>query len=345
LRSKRVNNKCYNPYRELEVLTEWIGRDSVKGKAVLITVGAGFIGSWLSEALIALGAIVTVLDNLSTGSLKNIECQMSLSGFKFLKGDVSNFKLKDRYDFIVHAASLPAPEMYVEKPVDSMLPNSLGTLNVLEAARKYDSVVLYTSTSEVYGDPEVIPTPESYWGKVNPTGIRSCYDESKRFGEALCMAYYRQYGVDVRVARLFNTYGPRLDPGAGYARVVSRFIVQALNNQPITVYGDGRQTRSFLYIADAINALIRMIIDKGLKGEVVNIGNPNEIMILELAELVRRLTGSKSSIVFLPPRPDDPRRRCPDISKAKKLLGWEPKTTLENGLKPTIEWFKEVLRI
>jgi nucleoside-diphosphate-sugar epimerase len=160
-----VNNKCYNPYRELEVLTEWIGRDSVKGKAVLITGGAGFIGSWLSEALIALGARVTVLDNLSTGSQKNIECQMSLSDFKFLKGDVSNFKLKDRYDFIVHAASLPAPEMYVEKPVDSMLPNSLGTLNVLEAARKYDSIVLYTSTSEVYGDPEVIPHTRELLGQ------------------------------------------------------------------------------------------------------------------------------------------------------------------------------------
>jgi UDP-glucuronate decarboxylase len=335
-----MNNAHFNLHGDLEAFINGIEADSIKDKAVLIAGGAGFIGSWLSEALIALGAKVSVLDNLSTGSLKNVERQMSLSSFKFLKGDISSFKFEERYDLIVHAASLPAPDMYVEKPVEAMLPNSLGTLNVLEASRKYDSIVLYMSTSEVYGDAEAIPTPESYWGRVNPVGIRACYDESKRFGEALCMAYFRQYGVDVRIARLFNTYGPRLDPDAGYARVVSRFIVQALNDQPITVYGDGRQTRSFLYVADAVNALIRMMIGEGLRGEVINVGSPNEVTILELAELVKRITGSKSPIVFLPPRPDDPRRRRPDISKARGLLGWGPKTLLGDGLKLTVEWFK-----
>ena len=268
---------------------------------------------------------------------------MGSGKFRFVEGDASKFKIEMGYDLLVHAASLPAPDIYVNRPVENMLSNSLGLLNVLEASRKHDSVVLYTSTSEVYGDAETIPTSETYWGRVNPIGVRSCYDEAKRFGEALCMAYHRQYGVDVRIARLFNTYGPRLDPNANYARVISRFIIQALRNNPLTVHGDGKQTRSFLYISDAVNALVRMMIKENLKGEVVNIGNPSEITILELAELVKRLTNSKSPIQFQPPRPDDPRRRCPDISKAKSLLGWEPKTTLEEGLMLTIEWFRKVL--
>jgi len=318
---------------------------TIKDRRVLITGGAGFIGSWLAEALTTLGAKVTVLDNLSTGSPKNIEHLLHLPNFRFLSGDVSNLNVEEKYDLLVHAASLPAPDLYVEKPVETMLTNSLGTLNILEASRKHSSTVLYTSTSEVYGDAEVIPTPESYWGRVNPIGIRSPYDESKRFGEALCVAYFRQYGVDVRIARLFNTYGPRLDPNARYARVISRFIIQALSGKPITIHGDGRQTRSFLYISDAVNALLRMMVKEGLKGEVINIGNPNEITILELAQLVKKLIDSKSKIEFHPPRPDDPKRRCPDISKAKNLIEWEPKTTLEEGLKHTIKWFKQVLNL
>jgi len=329
----------------IEAFIKGVDTSALKNRSVLITGGAGFIGSWLAEALTTRGAKVTVLDNLSTGSLKNIEHLIGLSNFRFLRGDVSNFNVEERYDFLVHAASLPAPEIYVEKPVETMLSNSLGTLNILEASRKHNSIVIYTSTSEVYGDAEVIPTPESYWGRVNPIGIRSCYDESKRFGEALCIAYFRQYGVDVRVARLFNTYGPRLDPNARYARVISRFITQALSGKPITIHGDGRQTRSFLYISDAVNALLRMMVKEGLKGEVINIGNPDEITILELAQLIKKLTASKSEIEFHPPRQDDPRRRCPDISKAKSLLEWEPKTTLEEGLKHTIKWFKQALNL
>ena len=326
----------------IEAFIKGVDTSALKNRSVLITGGAGFIGSWLAEALTTLGAKVTVLDNLSTGSPKNIE---HLPNLRFLRGDVSNLEVEERYDFLVHAASIPAPDLYVEKPVETMLTNSLGTLNILESSRKHSSTVLYTSTSEVYGDAEVIPTPESYWGRVNPIGIRSPYDESKRFGEALCVAYFRQYGVDVRIARLFNTYGPRLDPNARYARVISKFITQALSSKPITIHGDGRQTRSFLYISDAVNALLRMMVKEGLKGEVMNIGNPNEITILELARLVKKLTDSKSEIEFHPPRPDDPKRRCPDISKAKNLLKWEPKTTLEEGLKHTIKWFKQVLNL
>jgi UDP-glucuronate decarboxylase len=221
-----------------------------------------------------------------------------------------------------------------------MLSNSLGTLNVLEASRKHESTILYTSTSEVYGDADVIPTPETYWGKVNPVGVRSCYDESKRFSEALCTAYHRQYGLDIKIVRIFNVYGPRLDPNASYARVVSRFIIQALKNEPITIHGNGTQTRSFCYISDTVNALIRMLPSKRLKGEVVNIGSPNEITILDLAKMVKKLTESKSPFVFLPPRPDDPKRRCPEISKAKQLLGWMPKISLKDGLRRTIKWFK-----
>jgi len=329
----------------MEAFVRGVDASFLKGRRVLITGGAGFIGSWLAEALATLGAEVTVLDNLSTGSLKNIEHLLHLPNFRFMMGDVSNFKVEERYDFLVHAASLPAPDLYVEKPVETMLSNSLGTLNILEASRRHNGVVLYTSTSEVYGDAEVIPTPESYCGRVNPVGIRSPYEESKRFGEALCMAFFRHYGVDVRIARLFNTYGPRLDPNARYARVISRFITQALSGKPITVHGDGRQTRSFLYVSDAVEALVRMMVKEGLKGEVVNVGNPNEVTILELAQLVKELTDSKSEVEFQPPRPDDPRRRCPDISKAKSLLGWEPKTTLEEGLKHTIKWFKQVLNL
>ena len=316
--------------------------DLFKGRSVLVAGGAGFLGSWLCEFLILLGANVTCLDNISTGRIKNILHLKSYGSFSFIQADISSFQPRG-FNYIIHAASIPSPDDYVRRPVDAMLPNSLGLLNCLEAARN-GSRILYISTSEVYGDAEAIPTPEDYWGRVNPIGVRSCYDESKRFGEALCMAYFRQYGVDVRIARLFNTYGPRLDPDASYARVVSRFIIQALNSQPITVHGDGRQTRSFLYISDAVDALLKMMVMEGLRGEVVNVGNPNEITILELAELIKKLTKSKSPIEFQPSRPDDPRRRCPDISKARRLLGWEPKTPLEEGVKLTIEWFRKALQ-
>jgi len=310
----------------------------MRGKRVLVTGGAGFLGSWLCEALVEMGAHVTCLDNLSTGSIENISHLMGKENFSFLKEDVCK-SCPEGFDYIVHGASIPSPDDYMRRPVETMLPNSIGLLNCLESARKSDSVLLYMSTSEVYGDADLIPTPEHYWGRVNPIGPRSCYDESKRFGEALCMSYLREYGVDVRIARIFNTYGPRMDLSARYARVIPRFIIQALRNEPITVHGDGRQTRSFCYVSDMIKGLLKLLLSD-CKGEVVNLGGEEEISIIELANLIKELTSSSSSIIFLPAREDDPRRRKPDISKAKNL-GWRPSVPLRDGLALTIEWFRK----
>ena len=327
----------------LRMIISEFGDNSFRGMNVLVTGGAGFIGSWLSEALVRLGARVYCLDNLSTGRMENIEHLLKSDRFFFINADVNLWNPTGGFDFIVHGASIPSPDDYMRRPVDTMLPNSIGLYKLLENARLNNSILLYTSTSEVYGDAEIIPTPESYWGRVNPIGPRGSYDESKRFGEALCISYYRQYGVDVRIARIFNTYGPRIDPEARYARVVSRFIIQSLRNEPLTIYGDGLQTRSFCYISDTVTALLKMMLCDKCRGEVINIGNPHEITILELAQLIRKLTGSSSPLVFQPPRPDDPRRRSPDISKAKRLLAWEPRVSLEEGLRYTIEWFREIL--
>jgi len=329
--------------KQVNEVSSRLPADSFKGLSVLVTGGAGFLGSWMCDALVELGAEVVCLDNLSTGRVGNVEHLMGREGFRFVKGDVSTWKPDKSFNVIIHGASIPSPDDYVRRPVETMMPNSLGLLNMLEHARKTDAAVLYTSTSEVYGDAKVIPTPEEYWGNVNPVGVRSCYDESKRFGEALCMAYHRQYGVDVRIARIFNTYGPRLDPEARYARVIPRFIMQALRGEPLTIHGDGRQTRSFCYVTDMVEALLKMAVLDSCRGEVINLGSPHETPIIDLAETVRRLVGSKSKLRFLPPRPDDPRRRCPDISKAKCILGWEPRVSLEEGLKWTIRWFREVM--
>jgi len=213
---------------------------------------------------------------------------------------------------------------------------------VLEFARRSDARVLYTSSSEVYGDTKVVPTPEDYWGNVNPVGMRSCYDEGKRFGEALFMAYYREYGLDIRIARIFNTFGPRLREDGAYARALSRFIAQALSNRDITVYGDGKQTRSFCYVSDTITALLLQLMSERAKGDVINVGNPDEITILGLAEKIKELTKSKSRITFQPLPPDDPKRRCPNIGKAKGILGWQPRVTLDEGLIKTIKWFEKL---
>ncbi|MBC7091571.1 MAG: SDR family oxidoreductase [Nitrososphaeria archaeon] len=311
------------------------------GHRILVTGGAGFIGSWLCDALVELGAKVVCLDNLSSGRVDNIKHLLNSGRFEFVNADVSSWCAGEGFDVIVHGASIPSPEDYMSRPVETLLSNSIGLLKLLENARENGSILLYMSTSEVYGDAAIIPTPETYYGYVNPIGLRSCYDESKRFGEALCMAYFRQYNVDVRIARIFNSYGPRLDVNARYARVVPRFILQALRNEPITVHGDGRQTRSFTYITDTVAALVMMLAKDTVRGEVLNVGNPKETSILELAEKIIKLTGSSSKIVFTEPRPDDPRRRCPDIRRAKELIGWEPKVQLEEGLKYTIEWFRK----
>jgi len=328
---------------KIHLLSKNVPIELFHGNNILVTGGAGFIGSWICDALIRLGSSVTCIDNLSTGRMRNIQHLRAFRNFSFINADVNAYNITRRYDMIIHCASIPSPDDYMRRPLESMLPNSVGLLNLLEAARRDDSIILFMSSSEVYGSANVIPTPEDYWGYVNPIGPRSCYDESKRFGEALCMAYYRQYGVDVRIARIFNTYGPRMDLEARYARVIPRFIIQALRGEPITIHGDGLQTRSFCYITDTVMALLKMLIVDKCRGEVVNIGSPHETTILELAKTIKRLTGSNSPLKFVEPRPDDPRRRCPDITKARRLLGWEPKVPLEEGLKCTIEWFKTEL--
>lgn len=328
---------------DIRRILKYLGKFGKKlsGANVMVTGGAGFIGSYLCDVLANLGSRITCIDNLSGGRIENIDHLLrECKGFRFIKADISKANLSGRFDYIMHLASPAAPREYQRIPVETMLANSLGTLNVLEIARKNDAVVLYTSTSEVYGDAQVIPTPEDYWGYVNPIGLRSCYDESKRFSEALLMAYMRQYGMDVRIVRIFNTYGPRMRSDNVYGRVIPRFIKQAISGKPITVYGDGSQTRSFCYISDTVEGLIRALLKREARGEVINIGNPHEISILELAKLIKKIVGSNSRITFKKLPEDDPRRRVPDITKARKLLDWRPRVDLEEGLKITVQWFK-----
>ena len=307
-------------------------------KRIMISGGAGFLGSALSEELLKLGAKVTAVDNLSTGSINNIKHLMNNPNFKFIEADAAEVEAKG-YDYLVHGASIPSPDDYVRRPVETALSNALGLLNFLKSGNR----VLYMSSSEVYGDPELVPTPESYWGRVNPVGVRSSYDESKRFGEALCVAFAKEKGVSVRIARIHNTYGPRMDVSGKYARAIPRFIIQALKGEPITIYGDGSQTRSFTYVSDMIEGLIKLMLSDYQMP--INLGSEEEISILDLAKLIIKLTNSSSKIVHLPPFPDDPKRRRPDITLAKKILGWEPKVPLEEGLKLTINYFKEVLKV
>jgi UDP-glucuronate decarboxylase len=308
-------------------------------KKVLVTGGAGFIGSWLCDVLIDFGAKVTVVDNLSTGRIKNVEHLISNRQFELIETDVCIFKSNQKFDVIFHMAAHASPDEYMLHPIETLQTSASGTQKIAELARRCDATLLFASTSEVYGDAEVVPTPESYWGRVNPIGPRSCYDEGKRFAEALLIAYCKQYGLDVRLPRIFNTYGPRLREDGFYGRAMSRFIMQALTEKPITVYGDGKQTRSFCYITDTVTALMLLASSNKAKGEVVNVGNTQEVTILELAEKIREATGCKSVIEFHPLPKDDPKRRCPNISKIEGLVGWKPFVTFEDGLKKTILWF------
>lgn len=272
--------------------------------------------------------------------MRNIDHLFGKPKFEFVNKDVCTFKTKDKFDYILHMASHASPEEYQKHPIETLRTNSLGSASIAELARKLDATILLASTSEIYGDAEVVPTPETYWGNVNPIGPRSCYDEGKRFAEALFMAYHKQYGLDVKIARIFNTFGPRLREDGLYGRAVSRFIMQALKNKPITIYGDGTQTRSFCYISDTLTGLMLLTLNEKAKGEVVNVGNPQETTILQLAKKIKELTKSKSSLTFHPLPKDDPKRRCPDTSKMEKLLRWKPKISLEHGLTKTIVWFQ-----
>lgn len=317
-----------------------LGERYFSGKKLLVTGGAGFIGSWLSDALLGLGASVTCIDNLSTGMVDSIDHLLSDRRFAFVQSDVVDFNVGKKYDYLLHLASRVSPEDYQQHPIDTLAANSLGSYRMLELARKTDSRILYSSSSEVYGSAQVVPTPEDYWGNVNPVGPRSCYDEGKRFSEALCVAYNREHGLDVRIARIFNSYGPRMRANGSYARVAARFTQQALLGEPITVFGDGSQTRSLCYIADTILGLLMFLAAENVAGEVVNIGAPEEITILDLAEKIKAMAQSKSEIEFCPLPAEDPRRRCPSISKAKGMLAWAPSVPLDEGLGRMLRWFR-----
>lgn len=311
-------------------------------KKVLVTGAAGFIGSHLCDRLVNEGFFVIGIDSFLTGTPENIAHLFGKKNFRLIEYDVTNYVyVKENIDIILHFACPASPVDYLKHPIHTLKVDSLGTLHTLGLAKEKRARYVFASTSEVYGDPEVHPQPESYWGNVNPIGPRSVYDEAKRFSEALTMAYMREHGLDVRIVRIFNTYGPRMRINDG--RVVPNFIVQALKGEPLTVYGDGTQTRSFCYIEDLVEGIYRVAVRPDLKGEVFNLGNPEEYRIIDFAKIIKELLNSPSEIIFKSLPADDPKRRCPDITKAKKILEWEPKISLREGLAKTIEWFRAKL--
>ncbi|XP_064456070.1 UDP-glucuronic acid decarboxylase 1-like [Ornithodoros turicata] len=312
--------------------------DHHEKKRFLVTGGAGFVGSHLVDVLMRQGHQVTVADNFFTGSKRNIEHWVGHENFELIHHDIVN-PLYIEVDYIYSLASPASPPHYMLNPVKTIKTNTLGTINMLGLARRVGARILVTSTSEVYGDPEVHPQSEDYWGHVNPIGPRSCYDEGKRVAEALCYAYAKQEHLDVRVARVFNTYGPRMHMDDG--RVVSNFIMQALQNKPITIYGTGKQTRSFQYVSDLVNGLLSLM--NSNYSRPVNLGNPDEYSIEEFASIIKKLVGGTSEIVYVNEVVDDPQKRKPDISRAKKYLNWEPKVALLDGLKKTVEYFRKEL--
>ena len=310
-------------------------------KRVMVTGGAGFLGSHLCERQLALGHDVICVDNYFTGSKDNIARLSGCAYFEVMRHDVT-FPLYVEVDEIYNLACPASPIHYQIDPVQTIKTSVHGAINMLGLAKRVKAKILQASTSEVYGDPAVHPQPEEYWGNINPIGPRACYDEGKRCAETLFFDYHRQHRVNIRIARIFNTYGPRMHPNDG--RVVSNFIVQALKGGPITVFGDGTQTRSFCYVDDMVDGMIRLMAAPDDVSGPVNLGNPNELTIVELAEKIIALGGSRSTIEYGPLPTDDPMRRCPEISRARRLLDWEPKVPLEEGLKSTIEYFEKHLR-
>ena len=306
---------------------------------IVVSGAAGFIGSHMCDRLLADSHEVVALDNFLTGSPRNLKHLEGAARFRFVEQDITRpFSLEGPFDCVVNMASPASPKDYLEHPIETLEVGSIGTQHMLELARKENARFLLTSTSECYGDPLVHPQVETYWGNVNPVGPRSCYDESKRFAEALTMAYHRKHGLRTNIARIFNTYGPRMKLDDG--RVVPAFLDQALRGAPMTVFGKGAQTRSFCYVSDLVDGLCRLMLSE--ERYPVNLGNPREMTILEFAEQIRKMTGTKSELKYEPLPEDDPKQRKPDITKARKLLGWEPRVALEEGLKPTVDYFRGV---
>ena len=320
-------------------------------KYALVSGGAGFIGSHLCKKLLENNIFVICVDNFLTGREENIEQFNKNGNFVFINHDVIErvggiLSPFESIDYIFHLASPASPnekskKSYMSYPIETLLVNSMGTYNLLNIAKKSNARFLFASTSEVYGDPEMSPQKETYFGNVNPSGPRAVYDEGKRFGEAMTMAYYRKFGIDVRIPRIFNTYGDNMREDDG--RVVSNFIVQCLKNKPITIFGDGSQTRSFCYVSDMVDGLFEFMRRDNLNGEIINLGNPQEYTVKELAVKIKELTGSTSEIVYDKLPEDDPKQRKPEISKAKKLLDYSPKVNIDEGLKKTIEYFKKII--
>ncbi len=310
-----------------------------KNKTVLITGGAGFLGSHLAGNLLDAGARVIVVDNLLTGDVRNIDGFLERD-FMFIRHDVTqHINVDERIDFVLHFASPASPIDYLQHPIHTLKVGALGTHNALGLAKRYGATFVLASTSEVYGDPQVNPQPENYWGHVNPIGPRGVYDEAKRFAEAMTMAYKHAHGLQTRIVRIFNTYGPRMRLRDG--RAIPNFITQALRGEPLTIYGDGSQTRSFTFVDDLVRGIVALMHSDEF--QPVNIGNPEELTIREMAEAVLELTGTDSPLHEEPLPVDDPQVRCPDITRAREILGWEPTVKLRDGLVPTIEWFRQEL--
>ncbi|MFX0081380.1 MAG: UDP-glucuronic acid decarboxylase family protein [Candidatus Hodarchaeota archaeon] len=349
----------YEISQDVEEINERLKKEGItfEGKTILVTGGAGFLGSWVCDVLVKQNAYCICLDNLTSGQPKNIMHLMEKDNFRFINHDISypiyfgmsyhplGICIGDikKIDIVMHMASRASPFEFKDNPISILRSNTLGTLNSLGIAKFHNAIFFYTSTSEVYGNPpiEAVPSPESYFGNVNPVGPRSCYDESKRAGEAFIKAYELQHQMRTKIVRIFNTSGPRIRHGPEFGRVVPNFIHQALNDSDITIFGDGSQTRSFIYIVDEIEGILKIVYKDEANGEVINLGNDKEYTILELANIIKDLTNSNSKIVFKPLPIDDPVRRCPDITKAKKILNWKPTTSLKDGLQKTIAWFRD----
>ena len=348
----------YDHEKEVAEIVKRLQEDNIsfKNKNILMTGGAGFLGSWMCETLLSQGAKVICIDNLSSGQWTNISHLIHHPNFTFIRHDISTPiyfgkvvpnaicypNITDRIDFVMHLASRASPFEFKNYAISIMKSNTLGTMNALGIALEHNAVLFYSSTSECYGNPPAsqVPTSEDYWGHVNPIGPRSCYDESKRAGEAFLKAYELQHDVNVHFVRIFNTYGPRIRAGKEFGRVVPNFINQCLNDEPITVFGDGSQTRCFTYVVDEIEGLLRDAFIPEARGLPINVGQVKMDSVIDLAETIKRITNSNSKIIFKPLPIDDPILRQPDLTRARKILNWEPKTDLETGLKKTIEWFK-----